>query len=98
MSDESFPILWRKPRVCEVTGLSPRGIDNRVRAGTFPAPVLLDARQTAWIAGEVCEWNTQRVAERDAGVVPPRRREVLEARARGGRRTQAGGARNERDR
>ncbi len=77
--------LIRKRRVCELTGLSPRGIDNRVRKGEFPKPVLLDARQTAWVLSEVLAWNAQRIAERDAGIVPRHREAIVEGRNRGGR-------------
>ena len=76
--------LMRKPEVCVVTGLTERGIENRVRAGTFPQPVLLDARQVGFIDTEVRAWVAARVADRDANVRPPHRDAVEDARARGG--------------
>lgn len=88
MSDSTstdLPRLIRKPRVKDLTGLSDRGIDNRVRKGAFPPPVLLDARQTAWVEREVVEWVQGRVAARDAGELPPARAAIETGRARGGR-------------
>ncbi len=83
-SNPTLPVLVRKPTVKELTGLSSRGIDNRVRNGEFPKPVLLDARQTAWVLSEVLAWNAARIAERDAGIVPRHRETIVEGRRRGG--------------
>lgn len=85
-STDLLPRLLRKPRVRDLTGLSDRGIDNRVRKGAFPAPVLLDARQTAWVEAEVLAWVQERIAARDAGEVQPERAAIEAGRARGGRR------------
>ena len=77
-------LLMRKPDVCRETGLTARGVENRVRAGTFPRPVMLDARQVAFVAEEVRAWVKQRIADREANVRPPHRDAVEDARARGG--------------
>jgi len=67
-----------------MTGLTLRGLTNRVRKGEFPQPVLLDARQTAWVESEVVEWVAARIADRDSGVLPPNREAIVEGRNRGG--------------
>jgi len=87
MSDTAAQLrvaLIRKRQVCEMTGLTLRGLTNRVRKGEFPQPVLLDARQTAWVESEVVEWVAARIADRDSGVLPPNREAIVEGRNRGG--------------
>jgi predicted DNA-binding transcriptional regulator AlpA len=68
--------LIRKWVVEEMTGLTARSIDSKVAEGRFPKPVLLDARQCAWIAA--------RVLDRDTGYMPPGRAAILDGRKRGG--------------
>ena len=58
--------LLRLPQVRSITGLSRTEIYRRVAAGTFPAPVKLGERASAWSDGEVNAWIAARVAERDA--------------------------------
>lgn len=89
MSTDTPPRLLRKADVAARTGLTPRGIDNRVRDRTFPRPVLLDARQTAWVESEVDDWVRARVLDRDTGFVPPSRERVQAARQRAAARTAA---------
>lgn len=79
------PRLLRAEAVCELTGLTRRSLSNKVAAGRFPAPVLLDARQLAWVEGEVLAWIAERVADRNAGLLPAGRDAVLHARSRGGK-------------
>lgn len=76
--------LLRKPDVAARTGLTTRGIDNRVKRGMFPRPVLLDARQSAWVEAEVEAWIKARVIDRDTGFVPPGRASIVAGRRRGG--------------
>lgn len=58
--------LYRLPEVCRCVGLSRSEIYRRVQAGTFPAPIKLGERASAWSAQEVDRWVAERIAERDA--------------------------------
>ncbi len=78
----AMPRLLSKREVLALTGLTESGIDNRVRRGTFPKPVPLDARQTAFVESEIRAWIAARIADRDAGVMPPGRDSFREARER----------------
>lgn len=53
--------LLRRPQVEAMTGLSRSTIYDRVRAGTFPAPISLGARAVAWVEAEVCAWISGRI-------------------------------------
>ena len=59
-------ILERLPQVKARTGFSRSEIYRRVQAGTFPAPIKLGERASAWNAAEVDSWIADRIAERDA--------------------------------
>ena len=89
-ADETFgvPALLRKQTVLSITGLTERSLAMRIAAGTFPKPVLLDARNPAWIAAEVREWIARLVADRDAEVKTPTRIAYEDARRRGGLKAQ----------
>ena len=78
------PTLWRAPKVCEITGLTERGVRNRERIGKFPKGVPLDARQKAWVSTEVIAWVNEQIAARDAGAKPHGYDEFAAARKRGG--------------
>ncbi len=58
--------LERLPTVKARTGLSRSEIYRRVQAGTFPAPIKLGERASAWDSREVARWIADRIAERDA--------------------------------
>jgi prophage regulatory protein len=58
--------LERLPWVKARTGLSRSEIYRRVAAGSFPAPVKLGERASAWPASEVDGWIAARIAARDA--------------------------------
>jgi prophage regulatory protein len=58
--------LLRLPRVKNYTGLSRSEIYRRVSEGTFPKPVKLGERASAWPAHEVMAWVAARIAARDA--------------------------------
>lgn len=90
-ADETFgvPALLRKQTVLAVTGLSEKSLALRLAAGTFPKPVLLDARNPAWIATEVREWIASLVAARDEDRKTPARVAYEAARKRGGEKAQA---------
>ena len=59
-------ILERLPSVRARTGLSRSEIYRRVAAGTFPRPVKLGERASAWCAMEIDSFISARIAERDA--------------------------------
>ena len=59
----STPRLLRRPDVLGLTGLSHASI---YRDPTFPRPVKLGERASAWIEAEVRAWIEARIAERDA--------------------------------
>ncbi len=61
-------ILERLPRVKARTGLSRSEIYRRIAANppTFPAPVKLGERASAWVDGEISAWCEARIAARDA--------------------------------
>ena len=56
------PVLIRLPEVMAICALSRSGIYERVKNGTFPAPVKLDGRPSAWIKHEVQQWNVRQIA------------------------------------
>lgn len=66
--------LERLPKVQTRTGLSRSEIYRRIAAGTFPAPIKLGERASAWPEHEVTAWIDARIAARDAG-----RRDQVEA-------------------
>ena len=46
----------RQPHVLEVVPFSAATLWRKVRAGTFPAPVKLSARVTAWKCSDIRKW------------------------------------------
>ncbi|MCE7031732.1 AlpA family transcriptional regulator [Lysobacter sp. GX 14042] len=60
------PALERVATVQLRTGLSRTEIYRQVKAGTFPAPVKIGSRSSAWIASEVDSWIEARIAARDS--------------------------------
>ncbi len=57
--------LLRLPEVESATGKKRSAIYAEISAGTFPAPVKIGARASAWVAAEVQSWIASRIAERD---------------------------------
>lgn len=45
--------------------LSPRQLQRKIVAGTFPKPVMLGEQTKTWVASEVDGWLAKKVAERD---------------------------------
>lgn len=76
LSSQTTPVasLHRLREVSRRTGLSRSEIYRRIAAGTFPAPIKLGERASAWPEHEVTAWIDARIAARDAG-----RREHTEA-------------------
>lgn len=58
--------ILRLPQVKARVGLGHTNIYNRIKAGTFPAPVSLGARAVGWISTEIDEWIDNRAAARCA--------------------------------
>lgn len=58
--------LERLPQVESRTGLSRSEIYRRAAARTFPAPIKIGRRASAWSVREIDAWIADRVAERDA--------------------------------
>jgi prophage regulatory protein len=54
--------LLRLPRVIEVTGYSRASIYAKVSEGSFPKPVRLGGRASAWLASEINGWIRERIA------------------------------------
>lgn len=62
-------VLERLPAVKARTGLGRSEIYRRIANGTFPAPIKLGERASAWSAAEVDAWIEARIAARDARAV-----------------------------
>lgn len=60
------PDLRRLPAVRRQTGQSTATIYRRVKAGTFPSPVKIGPRASAWVGAEVDQWVADRIADRDS--------------------------------
>lgn len=65
-TDPHHSRLVRLPYVKLHTGLSRSEIYRRIAAGTFPAPVKLGERASAWDSREIDAWIAARIAARDA--------------------------------
>jgi prophage regulatory protein len=50
------PRFYRRPEVEARTGLKKSEVYRRSAAGTFPRPLKLGRRYTAWVADEVDNW------------------------------------------
>ena len=48
--------LLREPEVRKLTGLSRTQRYRMVKAGTFPAPVKIGGRVSAWRASQISSW------------------------------------------
>ena len=57
--------LLRLPEVESATGKKRSAIYAEIQAGTFPRPVKIGTRASAWVAAEVQSWIASRIAERD---------------------------------
>ena len=55
--------LLRLPEVQHQTGLGKSAIYSRVKAGTFPAPVKLGPRASAWSLSSIENWISDRIRE-----------------------------------
>jgi prophage regulatory protein len=55
------PAILRRPQVQARIGLSRSTLYDRIRAGTFPAPISLGGKAVGWIEAEVDAWLTARI-------------------------------------
>jgi len=53
--------ILRRKQVEARTGLSRSTIYERVKTGTFPAPVSIGAKAVGWIESEIDSWLTAQV-------------------------------------
>ena len=67
--DSNAHSLQRLPQVRARTGLSKSEIYRRIAAypPTFPAPIKLGERASAWSSTEIDKWIADRIAARDEG-------------------------------
>ena len=59
-------VLLRLPQVKARTGLSRSELYRRIAIGSFPAPIKIGARASAWSSVEIEGWIAERVAQRNA--------------------------------
>jgi predicted DNA-binding transcriptional regulator AlpA len=62
MATENTSLL-RLPEVTNITKLARATIYAKVANGTFPAPIKISERASAWIAGEIEQWIQERITE-----------------------------------
>lgn len=62
------PKLLRINEVLLIVGIKKGGLYRLARLGTFPNPVKLSPRSSAWIESEVLEWVSSRIAIRDTRI------------------------------
>lgn len=60
-------VILRRPEVEHRTGLSRSTIYQRVKEGTFPAPIPLGPQSVGWVESEIQSFLANRIAERDSG-------------------------------
>ena len=58
---QSAPTILRRKQVEARTGLSRSTIYDRIKAGTFPAPISLGEKAVGWIESEVDAWLVARI-------------------------------------
>ncbi len=74
LSAEAAPRLLPKATVLAMTGIgSPVTLWRKVQAGTFPKPIQISPRRSAWVESEVVEWIRARIAAGPARIAPPGR-------------------------
>ena len=47
----------RLPAVIEMVGMKRTAIYERIKAGSFPAPIQIGARAVAWKESEIADWQ-----------------------------------------
>lgn len=62
---QSALTILRRKQVEARTGLSRSTIYNRIKQGTFPAPISLGIKSVGWVEAEIDSFLAERVALRD---------------------------------
>lgn len=57
MNMSEMKTFIRLPAVMAATGLGKTSIYERIKAGTFPAPIQIGPRAVAWDAGAIAAWQ-----------------------------------------
>ncbi|MDP7156620.1 MAG: AlpA family transcriptional regulator [SAR324 cluster bacterium] len=65
MDNQSRKRLIRLPEVESLTGYRRSRIYDFVKQGTFPQPLKIGPRATAWVEDEVQGWIDARIEQRD---------------------------------
>lgn len=60
---QSALVILRRKQVEARTGLARSTIYDRIKAGTFPAPISLGEKAVGWIESEIDAWLTARIQE-----------------------------------
>jgi len=60
--------ILREPAVLKAVGYKPTQLDELIRQGKFPTPILLSpgGRARGWFEDEIIAYQEERAAERDA--------------------------------
>lgn len=58
--------ILRRYDVERATGLCRSAIYQLIAAGKFPKPIRLSRQSVGWLETEIADWQTARIAERDA--------------------------------
>ena len=62
--ESAEPRLLKIKEVLTLCGLSKSSLYASIRDGTFPAPVKLTERSSAWVKSEVMQWIEGRIRAR----------------------------------
>lgn len=63
--EQQLSRLLRLPEVRVKTGKSTSSIYDAIGEGSFPRPVKVGPRTSAWVEAEVDAWIAERIRERD---------------------------------
>ena len=66
-TDDAPTALLRRAKVEQLTGLSSGALYRLVREGSFPKPLKLGVRASAWRADEIRAWIEAKTQDRDTG-------------------------------
>ena len=55
------PVLIRLPSVIAICAMSRSCIYEAIKSGSFPAPVKLNGRPSAWVKQEILHWVNERI-------------------------------------
>ena len=58
--------LLKLKQVMSITGLSRSYVYELAKAGTFPQPLKLSERSSAWLESEVQQWINERIQQRNS--------------------------------